>query len=122
MTIELPTTAEVLVEIRTAGVVVGSWPRKRDDAKDLDVVIKPRGLEEGRNPVFERMRKFGAAFESSAPGHAFIKAVPMNVEVFEGKSWRVDDPAKHAGMLTYHQARRRSSWVDCYGVLMRAVI
>jgi len=114
-----PKTSEVLALIGKRGVVVGSFPRKGLDAKDLDVVIQER--RESRNPVFQDLRaRFPEAFGSGLTGHCTIAADPLKVEVFEG-IMPLADKAKEAGRMTFGQARRRAVRVDCLGTPMLAV-
>lgn len=120
-----PKTSDVLVTIGKAGVIVGSWATKRESAKDIDVVIRatdPTGMY-ARNPVIQRLlAAFGDYCESSIVGHLWINSIPQPVEIFESHgTLPPDDPAKHAGVLTYHQALRRSRWRDVHGVSMRVV-
>lgn len=115
-----PATGEVLALIGYRGVIVGSWPK--GGTKDLDVVIKGRGPEDGRNSLFrECLSRWQDYCESIGPGHLTIYSEPVRVEIFEGKGWEPIDDAKRAGMLTFRQARRRSTEVEAFGVSMKAV-
>lgn len=110
-----PTTAEVIAAIGKKGVIVGSFPTKGLAAKDVDVVIAEAPPGE-RNPVLQDLvRRYPHHFESESVGHVFVRALPLNVEVFEGKM-PVKGADKMAGRMTFATARRRARRIDCFGV------
>ena len=117
-----PLTSDVLQAVAQHGVVVGSFPKLRELAKDIDVVVRPRKLEQRRNPCFEAVvDRYGEHTRSAGPGHLWIEAVPQPVELFEDSGFSPDDPDKQAAMLTYRQAARRASLQRAYGMLVRMV-
>lgn len=121
----LPETSDVLRIIGKSGVIVGSWPYMDELAKDLDVVIKPRGNEESRNKIFDNlMKSFSCNFcESSFIGHLYIRAYPMNVEIFESDFNRIsNDAEKNKNRLSFYQAKKKSVVMNAYGIEMRAVV
>lgn len=118
-----PHTSDVIRAIGAAGVIVGSWPAMGEYAKDVDVVIRPRKNDEPKNKVFQALyENWREYMDSAAPGHVFVRAEPQPVEVFESLGFRPDDEDKSDGCLTYNQATRRATRVDCYGVKMKAVV
>lgn len=118
----MPKTSDVLSLIGDRGVIVGSWPK--GGTKDIDVVIKsPAPKSAARNPVFtELLEHWRDDCSSSATGHLVILSEPTPVEVFEDVGWPIGDEAKDKARLTFSQARRRATYIDAYGVTMRAVI
>ena len=115
----MPSTAEVLQLIGAKGVIVGSFPRLGEQAKDIDVVIKET---EGRNPLLQEIvKRWPDSFESGIIGHVLVRSHPMKVEIFAG-ILPLKDKAKEANQLSYNQARRRAIkreyfGVECYVVL-----
>lgn len=113
-----PTSAEVLAVIGEDGVVVGSWPRKRDGAKDIDIVIRPAPNGE-RNPIFVRLlAQWRENCDSAIMGHLIVYADPQPIELFE-ITLPPDDPDKRNGVLTYRQASRGAERVNVHGISMR---
>lgn len=111
----IPSTESVLALIGKRGVVVGSFPRKGLLAKDIDVVVHHN--PEQRNQVFRDIQNQGWKFDSGITGHMVVEADPLNVEIFEGPM-PMADPQKEQNLLTFYQARRKSSRSNCFGVTM----
>lgn len=125
MSAEVPSTGDVLACIARDGVIVGSVADGAEEVKDVDVVVKAANVESdsGRPPVFERlMTRFPGRCQSEAPGHLWIEASPLAVEVFATTAWRTGDAAKDARRVTYSQAIRRSVVRDVLGVPMRVLL
>jgi hypothetical protein len=113
------TTQSVLEVIGKRGVIVGSVALGKSNPKDLDVVIRDRGYEQARNPVFtDLLAQFGDACDSEVVGHLVVWASPLLVEVFEGNGWPVDDPVKRKNQVSFRQARKKSIKRPVFGVEM----
>lgn len=109
-------TREILEIVKSNGVIVGSWPLLGNDAKDLDIVIKPT---HERNPIFREIVSLCREnCTSVAPGHLMVWADPINVEIFEDRCWPIDGKET----LSFNQAKRRSTPIDAFGIEMRAVV
>ncbi len=117
----MPKVSDVLQALGKRFVIVGSWPAKGIYAKDIDIVVPDRGPENSRNPIMDKLCE-SFEVDSSAIGHLFVRCEEHNIEVFEDNGWPVDDPDKAKNQLSYLQARRRSSLIDCYGIECRAVL
>ena len=114
----MPQTADVLALIGKEGVVVGSVAAGKLNPKDVDVVVREARPEEPRNPVFTRLVAQWPNGESLGPGHWWIDADPLPVEVHCYTCWPAIDSDKDAGMVTYRQARRGATIREVYGVQM----
>ena len=111
-------TADVLEALGRRAVVVGSYLQLGNAAKDIDVVIPPRHPEARYHDVLQRIMATFPDFTSEVPGHLFIEAEPVSVEIFEDRGFRPPDPEKATNCLSYRAARRGATQLSCEGVLM----
>ncbi len=118
-----PTTADVLRLIGRDGIVVGSVAAGKPDPKDVDVVVRDRGMKD-RNPVFQRtLEAYREHCTSEVPGHLVVYANPVCVEMFEYEIWDTKDERKNANRTSYRKARRGPRLVmKVFGVEMVAVL
>ena len=114
----MPRTADVLALLTKTGVVVGSVAAGKRDPKDVDVVVSEATRpEDRRNPVFARLATQWPDGESLGPGHWWVDADPLPVEV-HCYTWHAVDPRKNAGMVSHRQARRGAAIREVCGVSM----
>jgi hypothetical protein len=116
-----PDTSEVVQFIGDRGVIVGSFPKKGIAAKDLDIVVKDKENERGRNVVLEEViKRWPDHFRSGVIGHVVITAHPLDVELFDGPL-----PIKKGQAVkqhTWRQAKRKAKPIDVFGVQALAVV
>ena len=111
-------TQDVLRIIGKDGIVVGSVANGAAQPKDIDLVIKSRGQKD-RNPVFTRLKEaFPTRFDSEGPGHVYIQAYPLLVELFEYDFWDTQDAQKNEGRISYAKAKKQAVMKDVLGVPM----
>lgn len=110
------TTAQVLEVVGLDGVIVGSVARGKQNPKDIDIVVKGRGIR-CKNPVFSRLfREFPDYTDSEVPGQVTVTAEPLGVELFEYTCYHLDDPTKNAGRVSYRTARKHAEQTVYLGV------
>lgn len=105
-----PTLQEVLQFIGKRGVIVGSVAKGNLEPKDLDIVVKSRGLEDRDNSIFQHFtstidKKY---FDSECIGHLVVYTQEIPVEMFEHDGFECLDKSKNAGRTTFSKARRKA--------------
>lgn len=113
-------TKDIVEMIGDSGVIVGSWPSFRSNAKDLDIVIRSRDPEDNHNVLLNMLMDRFPWTTSNCIGHIHIQATPVDVEIFESNiaAALLMNDVKKRDALSFAQARRKATRINCYGVQM----